>query len=68
MPDDGVSCYIKERLQHSVNGMLLEVLVDILTLGTSRESGLKRVPLEGPPTYGTSEPNILSSGTEYLQG
>ena len=66
MPDDGVSCYIEERLQQSVNAMLLETLRGIPTLGKSRERGLKRVPLEGPPTYGKSELKALSNGAQSL--
>lgn len=32
------------------------------TLGTSRDRGLKRVPLEGPPTY----KRLISYGTEVF--
>ena len=34
-----------------VNLILFDSSRAVLTLGTSSESGLKRVPLEGPPTW-----------------
>lgn len=46
-----MSRYVEERLQQSVNVVLCDILGGIPTLGTSSESGLNRVPLEGPPTY-----------------
>lgn len=68
MPDDGVSSYVEERLEQRVNAMLSDTVVGTPTLGTSRESGLKRVPLDGPPTYGKSELKVFSNGVRSLRG
>lgn len=54
-----MSCYVEERLQHRVKPLLVDTLVEVPTLGTSRESGLNRVPLEGPPTYGHSKLQVF---------
>ena len=42
--------------------MLLEILERRPTLGTSSESGLKRVPLDGPPTYGKHQLKMFPNG------
>ena len=52
MPDDWVPRYVEKRLQSCVSAMLPKTFGRTPTLGTSSESGLKRVPLDGPPTYG----------------
>jgi len=53
--DDGVTGDFEERLC-DVNCVffLLFVCFSFLTLGTSRERGLKRVPRDGPPTRMTA--------------
>jgi len=53
VPYDWVSGDIEERLRPNLSNLTADGIGGEmkLTLGTSRDRGLKRVPLEGPPTY-----------------
>ena len=55
MPNDRVACNVKERLNGLVSELgagevIAGMARDFVTFGRSNERGLKRVPLEGPPT------------------
>ena len=67
MPDDWVTRYIEKRLWYEVNSVSCGVPMVMLTLGTSNESGLKRVPLEGPPTWANDELYHRSQHGKNLQ-
>ncbi len=58
VPDYGVAGYVEKRLEEDVNVMPFGSLRRLQTFGTSSDNGLKRVPLEGPPTYRSSELGI----------
>jgi hypothetical protein len=49
MPDNGVPGNIEERLQCLALSIERDESKET-TFGTSKDNGLKRVPLEGPPT------------------
>lgn len=51
VPDDRVACDVEEWLAQPGSGQSKGQSICVaLTLGTSRDKGLNRVPREGPPT------------------
>lgn len=50
MPEDRVTGDIEQGLEGLSKEVPLDSALGKLTLGTSRDSGLNLVPLEGPPT------------------
>jgi hypothetical protein len=51
VPDDGMSCYFEEGLLFTLAGVCEVGFEKGVTFGRSRDNGLNRVPLDGPPTY-----------------
>lgn len=50
VPDNGMTCDFEERLEVELEWQMRGQDVDLHTFGRSRDRGLNRVPLEGPPT------------------
>lgn len=67
MPDYRVASYVEEGLEEGVRLILCESVGKVQTFGTSSDNGLKRVPLEGPPTCTGGELEICSLLTESLR-
>lgn len=63
MPEDRVTGYVEQGLEE-VRLVMKRWAWTLLTLGTSRDSGLNLVPREGPPTWSSNElgPGVILHG------